>query len=148
VSLPLDGSVDIELTAEIPEGIYDEIELDVHKVSDSDDPAFLDAHPDMLRVSVRVRGTWNGEAFTYTSDLDEEQEIELSTPITVGADGAEVGVTLSLDLASWFVDGSGNLIDPRTALDGGANDGVVEENIKRSIDGFEDDDHDGVEDDD
>jgi hypothetical protein len=149
VSLPLDGSVNVELSADLPQGTYDEIELDVHKVSDSDDRTFIERHADMLEASVRVRGTWNGETFTFTSDVDEEKEIELeNNPIVVGPEGSTVGVTLALDVATWFTDGSGNLIDPRTALDGGEYDSIVEENIKNSIDGYEDDDQDGIEDDD
>ncbi len=42
----------------------------------------------------------------------------------------------------------GSLIDPRTAGDGGPNEGLVEDNIRASIDGFEDEDEDGEDDDD
>ncbi len=149
VSLPLDGSVDVELVAELPEGVYDEIEVDVHKVSDSDDAGFIADNPDLLNSSVRVRGTWNGAEFTFTSDVDEEREIELDdNPIVVEAGGTPVSVTLSIDVATWFTDASGTLIDPRTALDDGPNEDRVEDNIESSIDGYEDDDRDGLEDDD
>jgi len=46
----------------------------------------------------------------------------------------------------WVVDGSGNLIDPRTANKGGANEGLVKENIKQSVEAFEDDERDGDDD--
>lgn len=47
---------------------------------------------------------------------------------------------------SWFRDANGALIDPRSANKGGANENLVKSNIRTSIEGFEDDDRDGVED--
>jgi hypothetical protein len=47
---------------------------------------------------------------------------------------------------SWFRRGDGSLVDPATANKGGANEDLVEENIERSIEGFEDDDRDGRDD--
>lgn len=141
--LPLDGSVDQRISAVVPAGAYDEIEFDVHKVGGDDlDLAFLNDHPTFDGISVRVMGTWNGTAFEYTSDLEAEQEIEFVTPIQ--ADGAAMNVTLSVDLANWFADAVGNLIDPASALKGMPNEGLVKNNIEASIEGFEDDDHDGV----
>ncbi len=143
VSLPLDGSVDQTISVDVPIGSYDEIEFEVHRVGDDPlDLAFLDDHPDFDGISVRVTGTWNGDPFEYTSDLEAEQEIEFDTPLE--ADGGSIGVTLSVDVATWFVDGSGNLINPSDALGGGLLGELVEDNIENSFEGFEDDDHDGV----
>ena len=44
---------------------------------------------------------------------------------------------------SWFRDGSGALVEPTSANKGGLNEGLVKENIKNSIDAFEDEDEDG-----
>lgn len=137
LSLPLDGTVDQTITVAVLPGAYDEIEFDVHKLSDDGlDQALLDQHPEFEGISVKVTGTWNGNPFEYTSDLEAEQEIEFATPLQL--DGAG-NVTLSVDLATWFADGSGNLIDPSSA-----NNDLVENNIEASFEGFEDDDHDGV----
>jgi hypothetical protein len=38
------------------------------------------------------------------------------------------------------------LIDPTSANPGGANQGLVEQNIKSSLNAFEDEDHDGRDD--
>ena len=38
------------------------------------------------------------------------------------------------------------LVDPATANKGGANEGIVKENIKQSVEAFEDDDSDGITD--
>jgi hypothetical protein len=151
--LPLDGTVEQVLTAVVPEGVYEEVEFDIHKLDDSDpkDQALLQARPELSQVSIVVAGTFNGQAFEYTSDLDEEQEIEFAPgdELVVTADpGSTLGsgnVTLVIDLDTWFRDAaSGALIDPATAVKGQPNEGVVTDNIRNSIEGFRDDDGDGI----
>ena len=140
-SLPLDGTVAWETTAEVPYGTYDEIEFDVHKVGgDAADGAFLAENPDFDGISIRVTGTWNGADFVYTSSLDEEQEVALAPPMVVDENSGPVNVTLSIDVSTWFRDASGALIDPNSPED------LVKHNIKDSIEGFEDDDSDGAPD--
>ncbi len=141
-SLPLDGTVEWNTTAEVPYGTYDEIEFDVHKVSGDDpaDAAFLAENLDFDGVSIRVTGTWNGVDFVYTSSLNEEQEVALAPPMVVDENSGPVNVTLSIDVSTWFRDASGALIDPNNPED------LVKHNIKDSIEGFEDDDSDGAPD--
>lgn len=148
VDLPLDGSVATTLAANVAPGTYDELEFEVHKPSDDDaaDAAFIAAHPDFADVSIRVIGTYDGVAFEYTTDLDAEQELEFAPPLEVIA-GAPTNITLAIDLDQWFRAAGGTLIDPATANAGGANEGLVEDNIKTSIEGFEDEDEDGEDDD-
>ncbi len=142
VPLNLDGSVETKITAVVEPGFYDEIEFEIHKPEDDDlaDQEFIDANPGFADISVRVTGTYNTVDFDYTSDLNAEQEIELISPLEVGA--GPVAVTLSIDLDSWFR--APLLIDPNTANKGGVNESVVKDNIQDSIEGFRDDDHDGV----
>jgi hypothetical protein len=148
MELPLDGSVSHVVSIEIPAGTYDEIEFDIHKAELPEDQAFLDQYPDFEGVSIRVEGTWNGEAFVFLQDLDEEQEIELSTPLVIGEGSDANNLTLEMDIGTWFLGEGGMLIDPRTANESGENEGLVEDNIKQSIEAFEDDDEDGEHDDD
>lgn len=146
VALPLDGSVTTQLTAQIDTGTFDEIEFDVHKVDD-DDPSnleFLDQHPNFRDISVRVTGTFNGESFLFTSDLNEEQEIELASPLVVTEDSGPTNVTLTIDLSAWFRTVGDALIDPRSAVKGQPNENLVRDNIRTSIEGFRDDDGDGI----
>lgn len=144
LNLPLSGAVALEVTQEIPEGEYDEIEIDIHRLTDSgEDQAIAAQVPELAGASILVTGTFDGAAFTFTTDIDQELELEFDPPLNV--DGTS-GVTLSFDLAAWFTDSSGNLVDPRTALAGGANESLVEGNIRQSIVSFEDDDQDGVSD--
>ena len=135
-------------SVQVPAGTYDKAELHVHRVSSSDtaDAAFLAANPGFDGVSIKVTGTYNGTPFTFTTDLDAEQEIALSPPITT--DGSTpASITLFVDVSSWFktADGTG-LVDPATALAGQPNQSLVEDHIKASFEAFEDENHDGESD--
>lgn len=151
ISLPTDGSVKKQITIEIDPGTYNEIEFEVHKVSNDDpeDAAFRSAHPNHVGLSILVEGNFNdGSAtttFTYTTDLNEKQEIVLTGAdvLVITDNGASDNVTIVLDLNEWFRDAQGNLIDPESANKGGDNENLVKDNIKASIDAFRDDDKDG-----
>ncbi len=148
VEIPLDGEVDKVFSATLPEGTYKEVELEIHKPSrdDGSDTAFVRVHPDFAGVSIRVEGTYDGVAFVFTQDLDAEQEYELAPPLEVGPDAPAANLTLRVDLTTWFARPDGSLVSPSTAGPGGANYGLVKENIKRSFHAYEDDDHDGEDD--
>jgi hypothetical protein len=150
VSLDLGGGVSQELTAVVDTGTFDEIEFDIHKPEDNDaaDFAFIAANPNFDGVSIRVTGTYNGQAFVYTTDEGQEQEIDLTSPLVVTEDSGPVNVTMMLDVSTWFENQAGMLIDPRTANKGEPNESLVEGNIENSIEGFRDDDHDGISHDD
>jgi hypothetical protein len=148
--LPLDGSVEQLVQIRPPADVYDELEFEIHKPDDDDQEGrdFIAEHPNFEDVSVRVKGTFNGEEFLFLQDLNEEQEIELSPPLEVGPDAGPVNVTLRLDVTTWFVAADGSLVDPTSANEGGPNENLVEENIENAIEAFEDDDRDGDDDDD
>ena len=149
LDLPLDGSVE-QVLAIVPDtGIYDEIEFELHKVSNDDpeDAAFRAAYPDMVGKSIRIRGSYNGQPFTYENDINDEQEYDLVPPLVVDEMTTNVNVTLSIDIDSWFRTMAGDLVNPQSGNKGGANESLVNENIKNSFQAFEDDDHDGEDDD-
>lgn len=150
VNLPVDGSTSTDIAIAIPPGTYDEVEFEIHKVSNDDpeDADFLLANPTMDGKSIVVVGTYNGVNFTYETDLNEDQEFDLVPNLVIGEDAPPTNVTIRFDLSTWFVDGGGNLFDPATALKGGVNEDLAENNIKNSIEAFEDEDEDGHEDDD
>ena len=143
VELPLNGQVATEITIAPDSGTYDEIDFEIEKPeSGGDDEAFLAQHPDFDGVSIRVQGTFNGEPFTYESDLDVEQENDIVPPLVITDTSVGTNVTLRVDLAAWFRNGAA-LVDPESANKGGANEGVVKENIKNSFRAYEDEDRDG-----
>jgi hypothetical protein len=142
IDLPLTANGVTSLTASIPEGTYREISFKIHKPSDDDvaDVAFRTANPTFATASIRVEGTYNGQAFIYTSDLSETLELEFATPVVINADNKNL--TVQFDLSSWFNVG-GQLINPTTANKNGTNENVVKNNVRASLNALEDDDKNG-----
>jgi hypothetical protein len=126
VNLPLDATTKLILDALVPAGTYTGVkaQLDAVTVSGVFTDAASMAHP-----------------FTFTSSGHAEVEIQFPTPITVGPTTSNVTVTV--DVASWFKDASGAILDPADP----ANLETINRNIRRSFRAFGDDDHDGVDDD-
>lgn len=152
VSLPL-GSTATEtvISVNAPAGMYDKLEFKIHKPESSDDAAFIAANPNFAGVSIRVAGTYSQGGtrsdFTFTSDLDASQEVDLPIPLTV-SDGQPANVTMRVDIANWFLNVGGTaLVDPASANKGQPNESVVRDRIEASFDAFRDDDHDGHDDD-
>jgi hypothetical protein len=156
LELNLDGALTEVSVGSVPPGTYDELELEVHRIDlhDAEDAAAAMASPgvfdDFLAgdgASILVDGTWNGEPFRFASRDDEEREIDLSPPIVIGDGGGTVNVTIEFDVARWFrsnpADLASPLLDPRDP----ANHDPISDRIEAAIEGFEDDDHDGHEDD-
>jgi hypothetical protein len=146
VDLPLVEGAEQQFAVEIPAGSYTEIDFEIHKVGDDPaDLAFLAQHPGFEDISIRVDGTFNGTPFIFTTDVNEEQELAL-VPAVVVSDSMSTNVTILVRIDAWFRAVDGSLIDPATANVGGANKSLVDENVKESLDAFEDDDGDGRDD--
>lgn len=138
------------LEAQVPVGTYDELEFEVHKLEGDDardaeaagaDPSGLGAMMEAgLSISVTGTNATSG-AFTFSSDLNEEQEREVQIVVGDAVDGID-NINLSIDPSGWLVAEGGGCLDPNDAN----NESEIEENIKLSIDVEEDDDEDGIED--
>lgn len=142
VNLPLTPGAQQQFALDsVPNGTYDRIEFEVHKPDDGDpqDQAFISANPDFASISIRVKGTFNGQAFEFTTELDVEQELALSPQLTV-TEGSAVNVTVFVDVGTWFLV-NGALVDPTTA-----NQSAIEQSIKDSFKAFEDNDRSGSRD--
>ena len=146
VSLSVSGGVTQALNSSIPSGTYTAFEAKIRAVEakKTASTAFLTAHPEFAGASVRVEGTFNGKAFTYTGAPKAELE-GLFSPALV-ADSTGANITINVDLTNWFRTSSGTLVDPATANAGGANASLVSSNIARSFKAFRDDNHDGRDD--
>ena len=146
IDLPLDAGTTQTIAVTVPEGSYHELEFEVDTPDDDTgaDLAFRAANPAFANISVRVEGTYNGQPFTWTSDVEAEVENEFQPPLVIAA-GAN-NVTLQVDVARWFRDGSGNAIDPSAAQGNTSAREQVEANIINSFEAFEDDDRDGDDD--
>ncbi|QSQ23777.1 DUF4382 domain-containing protein [Pyxidicoccus parkwayensis] len=136
----LEGAVVQLHDVHVETGKYDEIEFDISKVSVDDvgDDAGLKELADK-GASVIVDGTIDGQPFSFVSSLTVEQEREASFEIS--ADGTQ-NVTINIDPSAWFTDAGGARLDPRES----GSRSQIENNIKSSIDAFDDDDRNGGED--
>jgi len=144
LDLPLSTGATTVLTVPVTPGTYSELEFKVHAPSSDSGDAFLALHPDFAGVSIRVTGSWNGTPFTYEAGVRAKQELEIQPPLTV-TDSSNADFTLFIDIGSWFRS-AGKLIDPSTANAGGANEELVNSNIVRSFNAFEDENHNGCDD--
>lgn len=143
---PLGEGATTSFVADVPAGTYTRLRLQIHKPRGSRDQAFLAAHPDFADVSIRVNGTFNGAPFSFDTDIEAEEEIQLNTPIEVIAAGT-TAFTLFLDVRGWFLDSGGSaLVNP--IAPSAAVRHRIEHNIRHSFRVFRDNDHDGDDDDD
>jgi len=146
VNLSVSGGVTQALNSSIPSGTYSAFEAKIRAVEakKSASTGFLAAHPEMVGASVRVEGTFNGKAFTYTGAPKAELEGLFNPPLVADSTGANI--TINVDLSNWFRTSTGTLVDPATANAGGTNAAMVSANIARSFKAFRDDNHDGRDD--
>ncbi|MDR8393588.1 hypothetical protein NC796_20715 [Aliifodinibius sp. S!AR15-10] len=123
VNLPLNGDT-LELTnQQIPAGQYDELDIEVD--SDIvDDPDLNDGND---RYSIVVKGTYNGEDFTFRSKREFEEEFRFNPPIEITDSTTTVALNLSIYLDRWF-----KHADPTNPDD----QQKIERNIKRSFNIF------------
>lgn len=145
-TLNLTGAMTQIGTVSVPFGTYEEIELEISKL-DSTDGQVYTANPDLQNLSVSVKGYVDGDttaAFTFTSALYAEQEQEISPPLVVDANSPNANIVLTIDTTTWFSNGAGGFLDPRSPQDQTS----IERNIKASISMYEDDDDNGEPDDD
>ncbi len=120
VALPLDGRVETAFNANVMAATFDEFEMDVQ--------------------TVRIQGTFDGEPFDVTVQVNDEIEIEFFPPLVIDETG-EVNVTVAVIVENWFRRPGGGAIDPRNLDSSIESD--LRNNIKASFDAFDDDDHDG-----
>ena len=145
VDLPLTPGAQRKFTVNLPMGTFTQIDFEIHKVGDDpEDQAFVQANPDFLDKSIRVQGTFNGQQFTFESDLNVDQELAL-VPALIVTEGVSTNVTVRVDLATWFRSLAGGLVDPASGNKGEPNENLIKDNIKDSLEAFEDRDEDGDE---
>lgn len=139
LDIPVDAAVHTALNVPLSAGTYTKLEA---RVSPS---ALVGAsNPELAGASIRVTGTFNGTAFTFTTALRRRIEMEFSPPLVV--DATTQNATVNIDVSSWFKSAGGALIDPATANAGGVNAALVQSNIRASFHAFEDDDRGGDDD--
>ena len=152
LDLPLGPEVVKGFSVVVDTGTFDQVRIKLHKPEDdSGDPRdvdFLAAHPLFDKISIRVVGTFNGEPFEFTSDLNALQRMDLVPPLVVADSMQNVDVTIKVDVSGWFSDHAGGLVNPTSGNKGEPNENLVKDNIRDSFHAFRDDDRDGEDDDD
>ncbi len=142
VDLALDGSQTAVAASDVQAGSYHTVGLEI-RVGGGSGAAFGDFGGD-APASILVDGTYDGAAFTYRSEVHPEVEFPIDPPVEVTA-GGEAAVGVTFDVAAWFVDADGGVLDPTDV----ANRGIIEANILDSMAAFAElEDDDGDEDDD
>jgi hypothetical protein len=146
LDLPLGVGAAHNFSVAMDTGSYAKVKFEIHRPEAGNDAAFLASHPGFDGVSIQMTGTFNGTPFTYSSDLDVEQEHEFTPPLTV-TDSTGAQLTVFVDLQSWFLNQTADgLIDPSQANKGKTFEGEVKSNIETSLNAFEDENHDGEDD--
>lgn len=154
VDLNLDGIVNTVSVSNVPFDVYDRIEFRVHRL-DPDDPRdkpyvnetqFSDFMTSE-RLSIIIEGTvyesgMNSKQFLFESRINEKQKHFLAPSITVSLENPNVNVTMFVNLANWFNDSNGNLLNPTDQ----SNENEIEDNLKNSIEFIKDNNRDGIED--
>jgi hypothetical protein len=141
--LPLEEGAEGVLDGLVPVGSYTGLKFQLHRPTDANEDAdFAAEHPDYEDISIRVVGTHNGAAFTFSSDLTEVETVSFAGPVEVETEGA-LPLTLLVQVADWFASPDGGLVNPEDANDGGPFESLVERQIRESFRAFHDADSDG-----
>lgn len=127
IDLNPNGGVVTVATSVIPAGSYREIEVKF--------------------ASVRLRGTYDAQAFDVTLPIDVEREFEFNPPLVVGGTGVPRNVTIDVPALTWLRNPDGTLIDPRTLATNGSLRSAVVNRIKATFKAYHDDDKDNDDDD-
>jgi hypothetical protein len=136
VDVPADATLHPLINVPLAAGTYSELEAKLEPARDR----FTDfnaAHPDLVGKSVRVEGTFKGAPFVFSAPVRAEVGMEFDPPLVV--DETTKNATVSLDVSKWFLDASGNVIDPASATPDSEALQQIERNIRQSFHAFEDD---------
>jgi hypothetical protein len=127
------GTEDDELEAELGSGVI-RLALDggpTTVVSDQVDAGSYHTLGLELRGGqggILVEGTYDDAPFTFDSGLRPELEFPLDPKVVVPPDG-QTSVAVTFDVAAWFGDPGGDVLDPSES----ANQGAIEQRILASM---------------
>jgi hypothetical protein len=127
------GTEDDELEAELGSGVI-RLALDggpTTVVSDQVDAGSYHTLGLELRGGkggILVKGTYDEVPFTFDSGLSPELEFPLDPEVVVPPDG-QTSVAVTFDLAAWFGDPAGDVLDPSDP----GNQGAIEQRVLASM---------------
>jgi hypothetical protein len=104
------------ITADVPNGVYEELEF---KFDKSDDVT-----SDLFEKSVLIQGTLNGTPFIFWHDFEDEVEVDFEDPqFDLTVQNNVDGLVINFDLTLVFNEAAG--VDLSQATDGN-NNGIIE----------------------
>jgi hypothetical protein len=122
IALPLQGGVITPISESLPSGLYEELELDFQ--------------------TVRLRGTFDGQAFDVTVPVNTELDVRFDPPLEIDDDTDRLNVTFLIDPNMWLRRADGTLVDPRLFAENAMLRAQFVNRIRASIRAFEDRDRD------
>ena len=129
VTLPVNGTPTLIFDKEIKSGVYDEFELEIEKPDDDYPINDFDFRDETGSYSLIVKGTFDGNDFTFRTDKEIEIEKDLKPPFKV--DEEESGTfSISVNVASWFAGPGGEALNPNDYR----NTKTIIKSIKKSFD--------------
>jgi hypothetical protein len=135
VDVPVDNALHPVINIPLAAGTYRQLEARLGPARDNA-TVFNTANPNLVGKSVRVEGTFKGAPFVFMSAVNTGLEMEFDPPLVI--DATTMNATVSIDVSKWFLNSSGQVIDPTTGTSG-TNVAQIENNIRRSFHAFEDD---------
>jgi hypothetical protein len=136
VDMKLDGTLQQVMIAPLAAGTYRELEARIAPAADRF-TTFNTTNSAIAGNSVRVEGTLGTKSFVFMAPVRAHIEMEFDPPLVV--DETTKNATVSLDVSKWFLNSSGQVIDPTTVQPGDASFQQIVSNIRRSFHAFEDD---------
>jgi hypothetical protein len=119
--ITLQNNQPVQVTLDtIPQGVYDGIRFAIHRLRQKDvdrNPALPDS---LVGFSIVLTGTVMDSGGSWTPFIfktDINQEFKVKGNFVVGPNDTQVPYVLQFDLASWFTDGSGKILDPNNMFD-------------------------------
>lgn len=110
LDLPVDSDPITTQPIAVEPGTYEALEFDLHLAAPGDVDNLA-----LLGGSVRIEGNFNGTLLQEALfDPEGEVELVLEDPIEL-EEGSSSGMTLTVDVASWFRAEDGTVIDPTAA---------------------------------
>lgn len=139
LELGLDGDATPVAISEVPAGTYKELGFEMRRGSHGDVEDSTDFGGDDP-TSIIVDGAFDGEPFSYRSKYAAELEFGLGD-LKV-RDGETATVTVTFDVAAWFFDADGNIVDPSDPGNQSTIDGNIRDSVAAHAEDEDDDDDD------
>jgi hypothetical protein len=144
IFLNLSSSINLISSEIIPDGVYEKIKFEVHKLNDNEtppDPEFADANG---RYSIIVKGWYLGNYFIYKSTKSAHQILQFPSTVQVTSKNLS-NITMIVSPYIWFIK-NGAWLDPTVPANSNDIDNNIKDNINHNFKAFKDNDRNGIPD--